>query len=207
MATRSQVREVVVQLLYAYGSGNDGISKFMDTILEEHKIKNAQGDFARTLFYGVLEAINVVDLRIKHQLKGWDFTRLGEIERAILRLGVYEIVFNQTDKAIAINEALELAKNFGNEPSVKFINGVLDGIAKERETSIEMIQANLEAQAQMHQEITKEKGVESNASKIKTDAKKKSKRIFKKDNVNFKQPKKHKKSVVVTMQQKKEQEQ
>lgn len=203
MATRSQVREVVVQLLYAYGSGNDGISKFMDTILEEHKIKNAQGDFARTLFYGVLEAINVVDLRIKHQLKGWDFTRLGEIERAILRLGVYEIVFNQTDKAIVINEALELAKNFGNEPSVRFINGVLDGIAKERETSIETIQANFEAQTQIH----KEKEVESNISKLKTDTKKNPKRIFKKDSANFKQPKKHKKSVVVTMQQKKEQEQ
>ncbi len=146
MATRSQVREVVVQLLYAYGSGNEGISKFVEEILEEHKIKNAQKDFALSLFSGVIENYEALDLRITHQLKSWDFARVGNVERAILRLGTYEIVFSKIDKAVVINEALEIAKNFGYEPSVKFINGVLDGIAKNLEMSLEQIQELLNQQ-------------------------------------------------------------
>lgn len=146
MATRSQVREVVVQLLYAYDSGNEGISKFVEEILEEHKIKNAQKTFAQELFSGVLANLESLDLRITHQLKDWDFERIGSIERAILRLGAYEIIFSKVDKAVVINEALEIAKNFSYELSVKFINGVLDGIAKNYKLSLEEIQAILEQQ-------------------------------------------------------------
>lgn len=146
MATRSQVREVVVQLLYAYGSGNEGISKFIEEILEEQKIKNAQKDFALKLFSGAVENLEALDLRITHQLKDWDFGRIGEIERAILRLGAYEIVFSKTDKAIVINEALEIAKSFSYELSAKFINGVLDGIAKNAELPLGEIRNALEQQ-------------------------------------------------------------
>ena len=146
MATRSQVREVVVQLLYAYDSGNEGISKFVEEILEEHKIKNAQKNFAQELFSGVIANLESLDLRITHQLKDWDFERIGNIERAILRLGAYEIVFSKVDKAVVINEALEIAKNFSYELSVKFINGVLDGIAKNYKLSLKEIQVILEQQ-------------------------------------------------------------
>ena len=150
MATRSQVREVVTQLLYAYGSGNDGISKFMDEILEEKKIKNAQNTFAKELFEGVIAHLEELDLRIKHQIKNWDFEHIGDMERAILRLGAYEILFSAMDKAIVINEALEIAKNFGNEASTKFINGILDGIAKNATIDLKVIQEALQkAQEEM----------------------------------------------------------
>lgn len=139
MATRTHARVAVAQLLYAYGSGNDGISKFVEEILSEHKIKNAQNEFAKTLFNGVLEHLEEVDLRIKHQIKNWDFERIGDMERAILRLGVYEIIFSGMDKAIVINEALEITKNFSNETSTKFINGILDGIAKNATLSVDSI--------------------------------------------------------------------
>ncbi|EEO26231.1 transcription antitermination factor NusB [Helicobacter winghamensis] len=139
MATRTHARVAVAQLLYAYGSGNDGISKFVEEILSEHKIKNAQNEFAKTLFNGVLEHLEEVDLRIKHQIKNWDFERIGDMERAILRLGAYEIIFSGMDKAIVINEALEITKNFSNETSTKFINGILDGIAKNATLSVDSI--------------------------------------------------------------------
>lgn len=144
MATRSQVREVVAQLLYAYGSGNDGISKFMDEILEEKKIKNAQNIFAKELFDGVIAHLEELDLCIRHQIKNWDFERIGDMERAILRLGAYEILFSAMDKAIVINEALEIAKHFGNEASTKFINGILDGIAKNAKMELVAIQEILQ---------------------------------------------------------------
>ena len=78
MATRSHVREVVVQLLYAYSSGNDAIFKFADEIFEEHKIKNKQKDFANLLFNGVIENLESLDLRIAHQLESWDFSKIGD---------------------------------------------------------------------------------------------------------------------------------
>lgn len=140
MATRSQAREVVIQLLYAYGSGNIGISKFVDEILLEHKIKNAHNAFAKGLFNGVISHLEELDLCIKHQVKNWNFERIGAMERAILRLGTYELLFSAMDRAIVINEALEIAKNFSSESSVKFINGILDGIAKNAKIIYKILQ-------------------------------------------------------------------
>ena len=173
MATRSQVREVVAQLLYAYGSGNDGISKFMDEILEEKKIKNAQNTFAKELFEGVIAHLEELDLRIKHQIKNWDFEHIGDMERAILRLGAYEILFSAMDKAIVINEALEIAKNFGNEASTKFINGILDGIAKNATIDLKVIQEALQkAQEEMKNTESQEtKNVSKQDSKKPRDSK------------------------------------
>lgn len=143
MATRGQAREAVVQLLYAYGSGNDGILKFVDDILLEKKIKNQQRDFALSLFNGVLDNLQEIDLRITHQLKNWDFSRIGDMEKAILRLGVFEITFSDIDKAIAINEALEISKIFGNDNSTRFINGILDGVSKNLKITLEDIKSTL----------------------------------------------------------------
>lgn len=143
MATRGQAREVVVQLIYAYGSGNSGIVKFVYEILEENKIKNQQREFALGLFNGILDNLCEIDIRITHQLKNWDFSRIGDIERAILRLGAYEIIFSNTDKAVAINEALEIAKIFGNDNSTRFINGILDGVSKNLKIKLEDIQEAL----------------------------------------------------------------
>lgn len=167
MATRSHVREVVVQLLYAYGSGNDAIFKFADEIFGEHKIKNKQKDFANLLFNGVIENLESLDLRIAHQLESWDFTKIGDMEKAILRLGVYEIAFNNLDKAIAINEALELAKTFGNEASAKFINGVLDNIAKNLQIPIHTIQESMQNIKQTTNNTAKSTNLESKTLKAK----------------------------------------
>ncbi|MDD3769538.1 MAG: transcription antitermination factor NusB [Sulfuricurvum sp.] len=133
MATRHQARMAVVSLLYAYDLGNQSIADFSDEILEEKKIRNKQRDFALDLFKGVTEHLAEVDEAIvKHLTKDWDFERLGSIERATLRLGAYEIMFGELDSAVVINEAIEITKAFGTEQSPKFINGVLDAIAKDK---------------------------------------------------------------------------
>ena len=132
MATRHQARMAVVSLLYAYDLGNQSIADFSDEILEEKKIRNKQRDFALDLFKGVTEHLAEVDEAIVKHLKDWDFDRLGSIERATLRLGAYEIMFGELDSAVIINEAIEVTKAFGSEQSPKFINGVLDAIAKDK---------------------------------------------------------------------------
>lgn len=128
MATRHQARSAVVGLLYAYDVGNDAINDFFDDILEEQKIRNKQRDFSRDLFAGVITNLNTIDDELSKHLDSWDMNSIGKIEKAILRLGAYEIVVAKTDKAIIINEAVELAKELADDKSPQFINGVLDSL-------------------------------------------------------------------------------
>ena len=130
MATRHQARKAVVGLLYAYDLGNEDIAKFADDILEEDKIRNKQREFSHRLFKGTIEHLPQIDEEVKKHLKEWDFDALGKVEKAILRLGAYEILIEKIDKPIIINEAVELAKELADEKSPKFINGVLDAIGK-----------------------------------------------------------------------------
>lgn len=131
MATRHQVRESIVGLLYAGDIGNAGIDKFIDELFEEKKIRNLQKDFALSLYNGIKDNLTAVDLAINKHLKEWDLNQIGTVERAILRLGAYEILYTELDNAVVINEAIELAKKLCNETSPKFVNGVLDAICKE----------------------------------------------------------------------------
>ncbi len=131
MATRHQARAAVIGLLYAYDLGNEEITKFCEDILEEKKIRNKQREFSLKLFSGTVENLETIDKEIKKNLNQWDFDELGKIERSILRLGCYEILIDGNDKAIIINEAIELAKELADDKSHQFINGVLDSLGKE----------------------------------------------------------------------------
>ena len=130
MATRHQVRESIVGLLYAQDIGNSGIDKFIDEIFEEKKIRNKQKDFALALYKGIEENIENIDALIDEHLKEWDLKDIGNIERAILRLGAYELTYTNLDSAVVINEAIELAKKLCSDTGPKFINGVLDAVYK-----------------------------------------------------------------------------
>ena len=128
MCIRDRARRAVIGLLYAYDLGNEKIAKYSDEILEESKIRNKQRDFSNKLFVGTLEHLETLDTQIKEHLKEWDYASIGKVEKAIMRLGAYEILVLKTDKAIIINEAVELAKELADERSPKFINGVLDAL-------------------------------------------------------------------------------
>ncbi len=132
MATRHQAREAVISLLYAYDVGNVEIAKHAEDILEEKKIRNKQREFAMGLFQGTLDDLENIDKKIVENLKEWDFEHLGNIERAILRLGTHEVLTSELDPAVIINEAIELAKRLCSDQSPKFINGVLDGVSKHK---------------------------------------------------------------------------
>ena len=92
MATRHQVRESIVALLYAKDIGNDDIKNFLHDILEDKKIRNKQKEFAISLFDGVCSNIKEIDIEINRHLKKWKTDDLAHIERSILRLGAYEIL-------------------------------------------------------------------------------------------------------------------
>ncbi|MCX2683260.1 transcription antitermination factor NusB [Campylobacter sp. MIT 21-1685] len=127
MATRHQVRQTVISLLYAL-EFNEENCEFIDEFLEQKKIRNEQKKFTLSLYRGIYENMNRIDETINSHLNENSVEKLGHLERAVLRLGTYELLFTDTSDAIIINEAVELGKELTNSP--QFINGVLDSLIK-----------------------------------------------------------------------------
>lgn len=130
MATRHQARTAVVGLLYAYDLGNTDIAKYGDEVLEGDKIRNKQREFSYSLYNGTIENLESIDKTIEENLGNWDMKSIGKVEKAILRLATYEMTIAKTDKAIVINEAVDLGKELADDNSPSFLNGVLDTIGK-----------------------------------------------------------------------------
>ena len=131
MATRHQVRQCVVSLLYAKEMGSQ-MEQFSDEFLEEKKIRNDQKNFTISLYNGILDNIDNIDNLLNSYLGKWKLDQIGIVERQILRLGAYEMKYSDIDLAIAINEAVILSNELASESSIKLINGVLDAIAKDK---------------------------------------------------------------------------
>ncbi|EJV0935012.1 transcription antitermination factor NusB [Campylobacter coli] len=129
MATRHQVRQSVISLLYALEM-NEKNENFIDEFLNEKKIRNEQKNFTLSLYEGIIKNLDDIDKNLNPYLNENEIEKLGHVERAILRLGAYELLFTDTPSAIVINEAIELAKELANDNSPKFINGVLDALIK-----------------------------------------------------------------------------
>ncbi|EDO6928781.1 TPA: transcription antitermination factor NusB [Campylobacter coli] len=132
MATRHQVRQSVISLLYALEM-NEKNENFINEFLNEKKIRNEQKNFTLSLYEGIIKNLDDIDKNLNPYLNENEIEKLGHIERAILRLGAYELLFTDTPNAIVINEAIELAKELANDNSPKFINGVLDTLVKAKQ--------------------------------------------------------------------------
>ena len=91
-------------------------------------------DFARLIAGGTIENLAEIDKQIKTQLEHWDFSRLNKVDQAILRIGVYSLLYQKDIPAsVTIDEAVDISKEYGTDESYRFINGVLDGIRKNLE--------------------------------------------------------------------------
>lgn len=130
-SARRQARQAAVGMLYAFDVGNERVSANTDLFLEESKLKGKHRDFAIELFQGAHGKLADLDTTIAGKLvEGWSFDRLGRVERAILRLAVYELLFTETDQPVVINEAIEIAKEMADDQAPRLINGVLESIRK-----------------------------------------------------------------------------
>ena len=104
---------------------------FDNFALEEQEIKEADAAYISEKSRKIIERLEEIDEMINKQAKGWTTQRMGKVDLAILRLAVYEIVFDDdVPTGVAINEAVEHAKKFGQEESSGFVNGVLAKFAK-----------------------------------------------------------------------------
>ena len=93
--------------------------------------RNKEKDYIKTRTLDMLSRLEEIDQKINENSKGWDIKRLGKAELTILRIAVYEIMFDEDipDK-VAINEAVELSKTYCNEKAASFINGILERLVK-----------------------------------------------------------------------------
>jgi transcription antitermination protein NusB len=121
-ASRAQSRQAALQLLYSLDVGQggaeallpDAVDRALDVIAANFELPEAARDYARTLAHGVARHRAEID---------------GAVDRNVLRLAVYEIGWEDLPASVAIDEAVELARRFGADPSPAFVNGVLDAVA------------------------------------------------------------------------------
>ena len=111
MATRHQSRFASISLLYAHEMGTFS-DEFLNEFLDEQKIRNEPRNFTISLFEGVLANQINIDNKLNSLLNKWRLNQIGAIERAILRLGAYELMFANTDAKVIISEAVALASEF-----------------------------------------------------------------------------------------------
>ena len=131
---RRQARESALQILYFWEVGGAQPEAALDAYFAEH-LPDATEEviaFAGRLVYGTIDEVEVLDDAISTHSHNWRLERLAVIDRLILRLAVWELRHEaDTPTAVVLNEALELARRFSTDESVKFINGVLDSIKRD----------------------------------------------------------------------------
>ncbi len=132
--TRREIREHLFIMLFRVDFHNqEELAEQVFSYLEEmqkasQKVKTEIND----KFYAVIDHIEEIDAQIEEKSQGWDLKRLAKADVTILRLAVYELLFDSNvPTGVAINEAVELSKQYGTEKSTAFINGVLASVAKE----------------------------------------------------------------------------
>lgn len=142
---RRLAREIIVQSLYQMEMNEVDSAEAVEMLLEEAADENETErvitDEIELKHYvvehvnGVWERKAAIDDMLEYYLKGWQVSRLSRVDRQILRLAAYEMVFeNDVPAKVAVNEAIDLAKHFGTEDSGKFVNGVLGKMIQEIDT-------------------------------------------------------------------------
>lgn len=135
MASRRKSRILAFQALYAWDASGAALADLLAFPWVDEPKRERMDDesaaFTRLLIAGAVENIAEVDAAIKAHLENWTFERLKKVDLAILRMSAYSILFQDDMPArITIDEAIEIAKEYGSDDSFRFVNGVLDGILK-----------------------------------------------------------------------------
>lgn len=134
MANRHLLRTIVLQVLFEWDFNNKSgnLDEILDRVISEFAGGAEDTTFAKELLDGVIGHISEIDeILIKHAPE-WPIEQITNIDRNVLRLGIYELMFTKdTPAKVVINEAVEIGKRFGGDSSGKFVNGVLGALYKE----------------------------------------------------------------------------
>lgn len=135
MSRRSRAREVVMQLLYRDDLNGVGQSDSDNQFLATRLNRNARLiEFADTILQGVRQHQDTIDEKLEATTENWRLSRMAATDRNIMRIAAWEILFGDTPPRVAINEAIEISKRYGDEKSSRFVNGVLDQLMQDVES-------------------------------------------------------------------------
>lgn len=131
MRKRTLARESALKIMYQLDVSKDELSLVLADYWNENEIDKSAREFANILVTGTKENLDKIDTVISKYADNWQIKRMAVVDRNILRLATYEMLFvKDIPPKVSINEAIELAKKYGDVESSKFINGVLDKIKK-----------------------------------------------------------------------------
>lgn len=129
---RTNARKTAVQALYQWQMTGQNLSEIERQFLEEDRLKNAQKSYFTELFYGVPKNLADIDLALA-EFVDRPVEKIDPVERAILRIGVYELLHRlDMPYKVILNEGINLAKCFGADGSHKYVNGILDKVAQQK---------------------------------------------------------------------------
>lgn len=137
MASRHLARSIAMQTLYEWDFNNqdDGqLGTIMDKNIAEFGPGLEDTEFVKALVWGVIKHKKEIDAIIEKAAPEWPIHQIAAVDRNVLRLGLYELLFGKREEVppkVAINESIELAKSFGGESSGRFVNGVLGTVYRE----------------------------------------------------------------------------
>ncbi len=127
MTNRSELREKCMTILYqTVVYDKNKITYNLDDLI--HEVMDVDNEFVKEIVYGVTTYKKELDEIANKYLDGWTIDRLGNTDIAILRMGIFELLYTKTPPIVAINEAVELSKKYSDDSVRKMINGVLDKV-------------------------------------------------------------------------------
>ncbi len=132
--SRRKMREIVFSAIYQFDFNEDmeTSSEYLERELSFFSMETEMKLRTRKYFDGILRYRDEIDSVIRKHLTNWTFERLASTDRNVLRLGAYEIIYEpDIPIEVTLNEAIDIAKKYGSEQGGKFVNGVLDRIARE----------------------------------------------------------------------------
>jgi N utilization substance protein B len=135
-APRSRSRQAALQVLYAMDlteSSRSGAPADMDAVFEavadNFELPEGAREFAAKLVRGIIEHRVELDALLSEHATNWRLSRMAAVDRNTLRIGAYELSHTDTPARIVLDEAIELARRFGADPSPAFVNGILDAVS------------------------------------------------------------------------------
>jgi N utilization substance protein B len=141
MKPRTRARSLALQVLYEVDIAKHPPADIYKLRLEEMPLSDDLSDFARQIIFGVLPLTETLDQFISKYAPEWPLDQIAAIDRNILRMALWEFaVYHDTPIKVAINEAVELAKQYGSDSAPRFINGVLGALAEHQHEIQQAIQ-------------------------------------------------------------------
>ena len=132
MGKRRSSRELALKFLYQFELNGGDLDEQIKLFLERNSSQEDVANFMKELVVSLIDKMEEIDEIIQKFSDHWILDRMTVIDRNILRMGACELLFNfSTPPKVVINEAIDIAKKYGNEDSPEFINGVLDKVYKE----------------------------------------------------------------------------